>query len=392
MITVRQIARSLLDPAAYRRITSGGGFVPEVDGIRFVAIAAVILLHLNTHFKRTVTGVDVSGYIGSPIDGILGQGATGVEIFFALSGFILALPFCRAHTGKGPRVGIGRYYLRRLTRLEPPFILSTLVIFFLLVITGIVAASEAMPHLLATLTYTHSIIFGAWSTINPVTWSLETEVQFYIIAPLLALVFVIRDARMRAVGVLMLWFLAIQLPTPDRLTPYNLQYSLISYLHVFLIGFFFCELYVHHPWVLQGRHRLFDLIGIATLLGVFAFGADNRGFFDVMLLVFMISVFRSVTVNRVLTNRWVTAVGGACYSLYLLHYAVIFMVMTVTGRVVLPWLPATWLLQFGISLVAVLVIGMLFFRWCERPFMRPTWPAEARDSMRRSMQRVRAIG
>ena len=74
---------------------------------------------------------ETNGYLGSPVDVILSQGAYGVDIFFALSGFILALPFCRAHAGLGAKVPVGRYYLRRVTRLEPPFILSTFAIFSL---------------------------------------------------------------------------------------------------------------------------------------------------------------------------------------------------------------------------------------------------------------------
>jgi peptidoglycan/LPS O-acetylase OafA/YrhL len=114
--------------------------------------------------------------------------------------------------------------------------------------------------------------------------------------------------------------------------------------------------------------------------------------FGLLLLTFFVSVFKSTLLNRWLTNRYVTAIGGACYSLYLLHYAVIFMTMTATRSLTLPWFPATFLLQYAISIVAVLVIGMLFFRWCERPFMQPDWPQEFWLSIRRSVSRARASG
>ena len=58
-------------------------------------------------------------------------GFRGVELFFVISGFILGLPFA-AHYLKGAApVSLRKYYLRRLTRLEPPYIVALLVLFIL---------------------------------------------------------------------------------------------------------------------------------------------------------------------------------------------------------------------------------------------------------------------
>ena len=48
------------------------------------------------------------------------------------------------------------------------------------------ARAPLLPHLLASLGYVHNIVYGVPSTINVVAWSLEIEVQFYILAPALA--------------------------------------------------------------------------------------------------------------------------------------------------------------------------------------------------------------
>ena len=47
----------------------------------------------------------------------------GVELFFIISGFILGLPFAKQYLAGGKQVRLGAYFLRRLTRLEPPYIL-----------------------------------------------------------------------------------------------------------------------------------------------------------------------------------------------------------------------------------------------------------------------------
>src|SRR4051794_6304062 len=84
--------RSWLD--AFRRITTSGEIIPEIDGLRFIAIAAVILHHLAL-FVSTQRKSD---------EGLLLVGQNGVELFFAISGFILAVPFAMQYLNAGKRV------------------------------------------------------------------------------------------------------------------------------------------------------------------------------------------------------------------------------------------------------------------------------------------------
>ena len=50
-------------------------------------------------------------------------------MFFVISGFVLGMPFCKRTLADGPPVNLGRYFLRRLTRLEPPYAISLLIFF-----------------------------------------------------------------------------------------------------------------------------------------------------------------------------------------------------------------------------------------------------------------------
>ncbi|HYW39566.1 MAG TPA: acyltransferase family protein, partial [Terriglobales bacterium] len=91
-----------------------------MDGLRFAAIGMVILFHLNGY----LTAKSPFYSAAPPHSDWLAQAAMvgfrGVELFFVISGFILGLPFA-AHYLKGAApVSLRKYYLRRLTRLEPP--------------------------------------------------------------------------------------------------------------------------------------------------------------------------------------------------------------------------------------------------------------------------------
>ena len=86
-------------------------------------------------------------------------------------------------------VPLSKYYLRRLTRLEPPYIIIMTLLFGALILVQNEDLKSLFPHYLASLFYLHRLFFDTWSPINPPTWTLEIEVQFYIIAPFLALLY-----------------------------------------------------------------------------------------------------------------------------------------------------------------------------------------------------------
>ncbi len=177
----------------FRRITSQKRFIPQIDGLRFVAISSVVLFHLYASLNHGGAVLN-AGFDGANV-GMLSK--RGVELFFVISGFILGVPFASAYLRGTPKIKLKQYFLRRLTRLEPPYILSLLVWAGLLFVVGQQSGREIMPHLLASMAYLHNVIYQSDSTINVVAWSLEVEVQFYVLVPLLASVFAIADTRLR---------------------------------------------------------------------------------------------------------------------------------------------------------------------------------------------------
>ena len=132
------------------RVTYSTNLIPEIEGLRFLAIISVVLLHLDTTLRR------VSPVTFNPdqsidwIRNITGQGGIGIFIFFAISGFILSLPFARHFFFQVKEVNLKDYYLRRLTRLEPPFVVA---IFFYLMMVLVLGKSllTLFPHFLATI-------------------------------------------------------------------------------------------------------------------------------------------------------------------------------------------------------------------------------------------------
>lgn len=248
-----------LDP--YRRITSTGQFIPEIDGLRFLAIFCVYIYHLAGNVLR----------YSSPVYGSkLGSGGlfqvtqilnVGVPLFFVISGFILSLPFAEACRNLRKPVSLKKYFWRRVTRLEPPYLLCLLLFFILKIVAARGTPGSLLPNLVASMFYVHNPIFGRPSDIDFVAWSLEIEIQFYILAPLLGFVFAIPRSSVRRSVLAAATIAATALGNFAASHP-PLQLSLLAYGQYFLAGFLLTEFYLDRGE--RGKNWLWDLISIAA--------------------------------------------------------------------------------------------------------------------------------
>src|SRR5262245_53140971 len=65
-----------------------------------------------------------------PVNQIIAAGSFSVLMFFTMSGFILVVPFVKHYRGDGAKPGLGAYYWRRVTRVEPPYMIHVIFLFF----------------------------------------------------------------------------------------------------------------------------------------------------------------------------------------------------------------------------------------------------------------------
>lgn len=367
----RERPRGLL--ALLSRISSSGRFIPEIDGLRFVAIAAVVFFHIVC-FMAHRAGPAPKDLLFI----VVSQGFFGVDLFFVISGFILALPFAEARWEGTAGVSLGRYYGRRVTRLEPPYAINLVIVFAWLVLRGQGSAGDLWRHLVASLFYVHAPVFHTWSTINPVAWSLEVEVQFYLVAPFLCRVFALRNVAVRRsllIAVMALfsagnWFIA------DK--PVFISQSLPGYLQYFLLGILLADWYL-----VEGSRSLSKGYGW-DLLGLVAWGALGVGLIKVatprplllpLILVAYMAAFRGRVFNALFCCPLLTTVGGMCYTIYLYHSPIIEEMGRWSWTLYRPELPfwRNYLIQAALMVVPVLALSTLLFAFLERPFMRPRW-------------------
>ena len=311
----------------FRRITTQKKFIPQIDGLRFVAIASVVLFH----FYFALEG---RGALRAPILVDPDLPKRGVEVFFAISGFILGVPFASHYILNAPKVRLKQYFLRRLTRLEPPYFLAFPLWMALQWVATGRPISDMVPHLLANAVYIHNLIYGAFlGAVNTVAWSLEIEVQFYTLVPILSLIFAISNPSVRR-AVILVAMVAIGLLSNPLYRTTHFRYFIGYYLAFFLAGFLVCDLYITRKEWKIGR-----------------------------------------ICSAVFSNSLITDIGGVCYSIYLLHFPIIYAVKHITAF----WHIGSnfWVycaLQACLILPCVLLFCGAFFLLIERPCMDRDWP------------------
>jgi len=359
--------------AGVSRDTTSGQFIAEIDGLRFIAIFSVILFHLNW-FITSKTGRSEGADL---LTKFLSHGDMGVQLFFVISGFVIALPFANGHLLNGSQPDLRQYLFRRLTRLEPPYILNLLFRFALLPVATADTFGELLPHLLASMGYLHNIIYGSMSKINFVAWSLEIELQFYLLAPFVTSIFMIRSkATRRLLLVALIIIFAVISYALNGLPRVNL--SIFSAAHYFLTGFLLVDIYLtewdQHPTT----SWQWDVVSALAWSAIAALPYREGGEYFMVIPTFFayIAAFKGMLSNRFFCQPVIYAIGGMCYTLYLYHYSLI----SAMGR----WLVKVeflnriplWAEIIVASLVVVpvvLLFGAIMFALVEKPCMKKDW-------------------
>ncbi len=170
------------------------GRLRPIDGLRALAIVWVIAFHSAWHSVSSLPLPMYAELVGAPRMLIVWRGDFGVDLFFVVSGFLIAGMLVDERVRNG-RVRLGMFYLRRLLRLWPALVVT--------VIVDQLAFHDFPRSVWAVLFYATNFVSVsrvcvAWS------WSLAIEEQFYLVCPwlLAALVPLGVRGRLLALGAL----------------------------------------------------------------------------------------------------------------------------------------------------------------------------------------------
>lgn len=357
------------DPALVR--------IDFLDGLRGVAILVVILYHYYSRFAPDPRGMYPYGdvWAGFPL---FAYGYYGVHLFFAVSGFVIALTLFRCRS-------MFEFGVRRLARLWPTMLLCSVITFvFLRFVPDY--WPQRFANFLPSLTFIEGPQFNRllrgrdFRFIDGAYWSLFVEVRFYAISAVLYFA-----GRRSHYFHRMFWFsvavfgayYACVLTGRPRAATVIYDLAIPDYLPWFLLG---TAAYCH--WRRVERWPLaFTLLTVpAVVLGAIVSGQwMDLPMLAGVCILFALS-FTSMGMRRALSMRWLTAIGVSSYSLYLLHQNI--------GVTLIAKFAAWWGITGRLSLALPVLVGALMIAVARRIHLH--WETPLNRSIVRRFRRARA--
>ncbi|GGI67616.1 acyltransferase [Polymorphobacter multimanifer] len=353
-------------PLAADVLPSGTRGIPALTGIRGVAACWVVLYHIGTNLDAIAPALPVRDMA------LVRAGYLGVDLFFLLSGYVLAHSyFRRADTGMGSTLQV--FWIGRVFRIMP---LNT----FMLLLLSLLATAFPAPFwsdapLAASTFWACLLLVQSWGFSNPTSWnfpawSLSAEWAAYEVLPLILLAG--RYARSAAIA---------------------LAAALASLLVLVLIMLTLGEQNLHHVWLLGLPRCLLQFAAGAFLWRSLDLGLLRRGNPDAVLATGLCGLaiavaapgldlvapfaFAAIIIgcamesrlaNRLFANSTAMFLGSISFSIYLSHAIIINgckLVLARTG-VELASPPAAALLVLTL-IGAILAVSTLTWRLVERP-------------------------
>ena len=404
----RYFAVGSSDTSASRRQSLKLPYIPALDGIRALAVAAVLVYHASV--------------------GWLPGGFLGVEVFFVLSGYLITSILLAEYRRDG-RVDLKSFWLRRARRLLPAlfFLLAATLTYAVIVMPQQVAqlrsdaAAAAFYVMNWWLIFDHKSYFEAMGrpSLLKHLWSLAVEEQFYVIWPLLFLLAIsrLRERRMLlavVVGAIASTALVFGLYQPG-VDPSRIYYGTDTRAAELLVGAALAIVWrpgVSVNWAAPLATRLgrwlapgnraklvLESLGLAALAGIGAafwqFGEYNPALYHGGFLLVAVATAtliavvvhpRTTFMSRVFGCAPLRWIGLRSYGIYLWHWPV-YMVTRPGLDVPLSGLPL-----MALRVVVTLALVELSYRFVEMPFrsgrVGQAWRAlrHEREQQPRSMQ------
>ena len=348
-------------------------YQPELDGLRFYAFLGVFVCHTlpfdGTLYRR----------FHLPIPWLWGaiakSGAAGVDLFFALSAFLITSLLLREREETGG-ISLRRFYLRRILRIWP--------LYFLLIAVGVVLAhtmtQQSLPwyyvagYLLFVGNWVHAV-FGRPESVCSPLWTVSIEEQFYLIWPLLMKML---GRRGMIVAAIVTFLLATVCRLGFMLAGSSggfLYYGSVCRCDSLALGILLALFSDRLPRLTRGARSLLLAGGLLAWVASSAWLNEQPGPVDIRMVLgrLIVSLAAGAILyaclhshSKLVRGAWVVELGKISYGLYLLHLTGILIML----RLLHPVWGWPLLTTKGLGFVMTVVLALVSYRWIESPFLR----------------------
>lgn len=337
--------------------------IGALTGLRGIAALWVLAFHLILFVRMLPYDLQL------PYRYFAGAGFLGVDIFFALSGFVLAYNYAGRRTHKSPQAW-GEFLWKRIARIYPAHfaaLILTGTIILVHIASGVAylhAGETSINGLLRSLALIHAWDFSVAPTWNSASWSLSAEWAAYLCFPAIAFCVMRLRSAVIIVAMIAAHFAALYLLMTYTSWGDSMSYGLPRIAAEFTSGVLAWRLYDlgfrFHP---RAAHfiaglSLAGMFFVGNFVETFAFKSSNALYFLSVVIVFSMATAEG-PLCKVLQSPIMQYLGRVSYSLYLVHYGFFLLAY---NAIRLNWLfPATWLYIAGC--IAALAASFACAHW-----------------------------
>lgn len=347
-------------------------YMPGLDGVRAVAVIAIIIYHLNPQW--------------------LSGGFLGVDTFFVISGYLITSLLLTEYHNTG-KIELMSFWLRRVKRLIPAVLFLVMGAIVLSLIFMPTEIQKVRADSIAAIFYVsnwwyimQNVDYFEQFAVQPLKhlWSLAIEEQFYLVFPIVLLSLLSFIRRLKSIRIIFLILLVISMIAMMVLYVPNENVARVYFgtdtrIQTLLMGVLLAL--VWPPFQLKAKvnrqmRTMIDtagVVGLAILFICFKFVSETNsilyygGFFlisTVTLLVIASSVHPSGYFAKFLGNKVFTFIGSRSYSLYLWHYPIIVLIhhQFVQGQI-----PP---LVYVVEILLMVLMAEFSYKFIEQPFRK----------------------
>jgi peptidoglycan/LPS O-acetylase OafA/YrhL len=348
-------------------------YQPELDGLRFYAFLGVFVCHTLPFEASFYHGLHL------PMPWLWGAtvkaGAAGVDLFFALSAFLITSLLLREREETGD-ISLKHFYLRRILRIWP---LYFLVIGLGLVLSHTMANQHLQwyyvaGYLLFAGNWVHAV-FGRPESIAFPLWTVSIEEQFYLIWPLLV-------KRLERRGLIVAGSVIFLLATVCRVgfvlagvSGGYIYYGSTARCDSIALGILIALFADRLPELTRTARLLLVSGGLVGWIAASAWLTDQPGPISIREVPGRLIIALAAGAmlygclysrSKLLTGAWAVQLGKVSYGLYLLHLTGLLLAKSVLHPISGTALLATKAVGF----VLTLLLAFASYRWVESPFLR----------------------
>ncbi len=373
-------------PQAVRPTAKKSRYIPSLDGLRTLAVLAVIAYHMN-----------IPWMIG---------GLAGVTIFFVLSGYLIT-SLLVAEWERAKTIDLPQFWLRRVRRLFPAIVTAILATAALCTIFNHELLTKMRPDIIPSLLFFNNwwqifqdiSYFEALGAPSPLTafWSLAIEEQFYLVWPVALLIALKLGAKrthiVRAIVVLIIVSsVEMALLYNPGADPSRVYYGTDTRAFSLLIGALLAFLWPSADLGMHGARRIdkrtrmaLDGVGAAALIGLLLMLMFSSGFSafpyrgGMVITSLLTAVLIAVLVHpeshlaRVFAWSPLVWIGKRSYGMYLWHYPILLLMIPRATASQAPW----WMLVLAFAVI--IAVSAISYAFVEDPIRKGALGRIARE-------------